>query len=224
MKTLFITGGHGGIGQAIVQEFQARNYKIISPSSRELDLSQVESIKSYFSASVPDIDVLVHSAGINFPKPLEEINGEEFEKTLAVNATSLFYLAQIFLPRLKAKNGGHILAVNSIWGIISKPGRLSYAMSKQALNGLVKTLALELAPHNIKVNSVAPGFVDTKLTRQNNTEEQIKSIVKQVPLGRLAKPEEIARAVYYLCSDDNNYITGQNLVIDGGFTAGIFGN
>lgn len=223
MKNLFITGGHGDIGAAIAREFAGRGFGVISPTSQELDLSDSKSIKSYFKSSIPDIDVLVHCAGINFPKFLENIGSEEFEKTMAVNASSLFYLLQLFLPGLKAKGDGHVLAVSSIWGTVSKPGRLAYAMSKQALNGLVKTLALEFGPYNIKINSIAPGFVDARMTRQNNTPEQIQDMVEQVALGRLAKPEEIAKAAYFLCSGDNTYITGQNLIIDGGFTAGVFG-
>jgi 3-oxoacyl-[acyl-carrier protein] reductase len=108
--------------------------------------------------------------------------------------------------------------LGSVWSIVSKPGRLSYSSAKHAIDGLTNTLALELAEHAILVNTVCPGFVDTEMTRQNNSSEEIEALCKQVPLGRIASPNEIAELVYFLGSEQNTYITGQKLVIDGGYT------
>jgi 3-oxoacyl-[acyl-carrier protein] reductase len=117
---------------------------------------------------------------------------------------------------------GHILAVSSIYGSIARDRRSSYVMSKHALNGLIKTLAIELGRHNILVNAISPGFVDTAMTRSNNTVERIRQFENLIPLGRMAAPPEIARVAWFLCSRHNTYITGQDIVVDGGFMAGGF--
>ena len=113
---------------------------------------------------------------------------------------------------------GRIVNISSIWSLVSKPGRLSYSVSKDGLNGFTRALAVEVAQYNILVNTIAPGFVNTDLTRQNNSPEDIEEICKKIPLGRLAEPDEIERFVAFLCSDTNSYLTGQCLVMDGGFT------
>lgn len=113
---------------------------------------------------------------------------------------------------------GRILNISSLWSIVSRVGRTSYAMSKAALNGMTRSLALELAPYNILVNAVAPGYVLTDLTRQNNSAVELDAIRKTIPLQRLAEPQEIANVVAFLCSEQNTYLTGQTIVVDGGFT------
>lgn len=123
---------------------------------------------------------------------------------------------------MKKNNNGHILAISSIYGIISRRGRLSYAMSKHALAGLVQTLAIELGPFNIKVNALAPGVIETKMTKKNNSQETITSLKAGIPLGRLGSPHDIARAAFYLCSEENSFITGQTVVVDGGYIIGGF--
>lgn len=120
---------------------------------------------------------------------------------------------------MKEKRQGHILAISSLYGTISRRGRLAYAASKHALNGIVKTLACELGEYNILVNSLSPGFVDTVMTRKNNSKEQIDAITGKIPLGRLADVNDIANIAYFLCSSENSYITGQNIIADGGFMA-----
>ena len=116
------------------------------------------------------------------------------------------------------KKSGKIVNISSVWSLVSKPGRTVYASSKAALNSVTKSIAVEVAPHNILVNAIAPGFVDTKLTRQNNTEEEIRMIESKIPLGRLAQTKEIAELALFLCSDKNSYMTGQTILVDGGYT------
>lgn len=222
MKTLFITGGSGGIGDAIKAEFIRHGFSAIAPGSKELDLSDNQSIENYLKKNNPHVDVFIHCAGINNPKLLSEISDEEMLKTLQINTLSSVKLIKFFAPYFKEKNNGHILLVSSIWSVVSKPGRLAYTISKSALNGLVKTLALELGPSNVKINTLAPGFVDTPLTSKNNTPEELAKLISNVPLGKLITPEEIAKAAYFLCSDENTMITGQTIVVDGGFTSGVF--
>ena len=127
-------------------------------------------------------------------------------------------LSKLISKKMKLKKKGKILNISSIWGIVSKPKRISYSSSKSGLNGFTRALAVELAKYNILVNSISPGFVKTDLTIRN-LGKNINDIKKQVPLNRLASTKEIAFTSLFLCSDLNTYITGQNIIVDGGFTA-----
>ena len=119
---------------------------------------------------------------------------------------------------MQKKGFGRIVNISSVWSVVSRAGRISYSMSKAALNGMTRSLAVELSPYNILVNAVAPGYVLTDLTCQNNSETELETIRKTIPLQRLAEPQEIADIVAFLCSERNTYLTGQTLVVDGGFT------
>jgi 3-oxoacyl-[acyl-carrier protein] reductase len=119
---------------------------------------------------------------------------------------------------MKRNNYGRIVNISSVWSKVTKPGRLVYSMTKSGLNALTRSLAVELAESNILVNSVAPGYVNTELTKQNNTPAEIEKIKETIPLRRLAEPEEIAETVAFLVSSRNTYITGQVIIADGGYT------
>ena len=119
---------------------------------------------------------------------------------------------------MKKNNWGRIINIASIWGSKSKKQRTSYTTSKSALIGMTKTMAIEYAQHNILINSVSPGFTDTELTSTILSKKQKEELINQVPIKRMAKPEEIANTVAFLCSNLNTYITGQDIIIDGGFT------
>jgi 3-oxoacyl-[acyl-carrier protein] reductase len=136
----------------------------------------------------------------------------------------MFQISKYLLPYFKRTKNGHILAISSIYGVVSRKGRSAYSMSKHALTGLVQTMALEFALYNVKVNALAPGFVETEMTKKNNTKEIIDGFIEKIPLGKLSLPEDIANAAYYLCSPQNTYITGQNIIADGGILAGGFEN
>jgi len=219
-KYLFITGGNGEIGKSIISQFQ--NYIVYSPSSKEMDCSDLNSIKNYISiAGVSKIDVFIHCAGINKPKPYIESSENSILNTMKINAFSFLYITQE-LSKYFINNSTKILAISSIYGSISRVGRLEYNASKSALNGMVKSLALELAPKGIVVNSIAPGFIETSLTFKNNTIQTVEDIISNIPLGRLGQPEEIAWYVKLLCSTQNTYLTGQNIIIDGGYLIGGF--
>lgn len=222
MRKVFILGSEGDIGSAIARKFEKEGYGIVAPGLKELDLSCYGSIEAYFAGKDISADVLVHSAGINNPKPVEEITPEDIERTHAINYKGFFLVFQKLLPSLKKSGCGHILAISSLYGTFSRKWRLPYATSKHALNGMVKTLAIELAPHGIMANTLSPGFVDTQLTRKNNKPEVIANFEAMIPAGRLAKPEEIAEVAFFLCSPANTYVTGQDIIVDGGFAAGGF--
>jgi 3-oxoacyl-[acyl-carrier protein] reductase len=137
---------------------------------------------------------------------------------MQINLIAPLRIARGVVTGMMDRKFGRIVNIGSIWSLVSKPGRLAYSVSKDGLNGFTRALAVEVASFNVLVNTVSPGFVNTDLTRQNNTPQEIEEICKKIPMGRLAETQEIARFVSFLCSDANSYITGQCLVMDGGFT------
>ena len=220
MKRVFITGGNGDIGSSIVEIFKNNGYEVISPNSKELDLRDSKLIDKYFNYN-NNFDVFIHCAGINNPSLIEDLDFDNVKETMQINTFSFYEILKKIMPYQKI-NGGYILAISSLYGQISKSGRAAYAMSKHALIGLIKTAAIELGKYNIKVNAISPGFVDTNLTRKNNDSDKIKFLEEGIPLGNMAKPIDIANVAYFLCSDKNTYITGQDITVDGGFICGGF--
>jgi 3-oxoacyl-[acyl-carrier protein] reductase len=219
-KYIFITGGNGEIGKAIINQFQ--DYIIYAPSSKDMDCSDFNSIKNYIlNSGISKIDVFIHCAGINNPKPYIKSTEDSILNTMKINTFSFLYITQE-LSKFFINNSTKILAISSIYGSISRVGRLEYNASKSALNGMIKSLALELAPKGIVVNSIAPGFIETSLTFKNNSTKTVEEIISNIPLGRLGQPAEIAWYVKLLCSSQNTYLTGQNIVIDGGYLIGGF--
>lgn len=230
MKKVLLTGGSGSIGTCIRHKFQESNrYYVHSLSSDEMDLQYEDSVSNFIHHNEMNYDVVIHCAGYNKVEPFERISmgdyNNDFVNSLNINLINLVRLLKCMTPYWKEKKysyHSHVVIINSLYGSFARKGRMPYVVSKHGLDGLMKSLSLELAPH-VLVNSVSPGYVQTEMTRKNNTEEQIKKIVKQIPMNRLASGEEIAKAVYFLV-EDNNYITGHNLIVDGGYSAGGFTN
>lgn len=218
MKTVLLTGGSRGIGKAVKELFLARGFKVLAPSREEMDLSDLSSIARYTASLKQGVEVLVNCAGINELAGLEEVTEEKIQKMISVNLLAQVQLIQWASKHMKAKSYGRIVNFSSIWSEFSKPRRVLYSVAKAAVNGLTTAAAVELAPHNILVNAVAPGFVNTEMTSANNTPEQIRQITDQLPIRRLAEPKEIAELVYFLASEQNSFMTGQTLFIDGGFS------
>lgn len=218
MKTALITGGSRGIGKAISECLAKSGYNVISPTRKELDLANHSSVMRFIESCNYDIDILINNAGQNVVQPLVEIDFLTWQRTHEVNLHSAFMLTQAFGKKMITRNWGRIVNVASIFSSVTRAGRAAYTSSKFGLVGLTKTAALEWAAHNILVNSVSPGFVDTELTRMNNSPEKIQEICNNLPIRRLAKPEEIAEIVQFLVSDTNTYLTGQNIIADGGYT------
>ena len=220
-RTALVTGGARGIGAAIVAELARRGVRVLAPTRQELDLADPASVEAYIvrqKETGEPIDILVNNAGINFINPIEKISQEMWLQTFQVNLHSPFRLTQAFAPGMQDRNWGRIINISSVFSTVTKEHRAVYSTVKSGLNGLTRTLAVELGPSNVLVNSVGPGYVETELTRQNNSPEAIERIRGTIPLRRLAQPSEIANFVAFLCSNDNTYITGQLLLIDGGFT------
>lgn len=218
---VLITGGSRGIGKEIAQLLRSTNsYQVFTPTRNDLDLLNTESIQHYFNE--PEhrkVDILINNAGINVLANLEQIDLKgQWPEMIQTNLTAPLYLIQQVIPHMKAQQWGRILNISSIFSQITKDRRAAYSAVKAGLNGLTRTAAVELGPYSILVNALCPGYVETDLTYQNNTKEALEQICQQIPVRRMAQPLEIATYAEFLVSAKNSYITGQSLVIDGGFS------
>jgi 3-oxoacyl-[acyl-carrier protein] reductase len=217
-RRALVTGASRGIGKAIAERLRKDGVEVLAPTRAELDLSSDRSVDTYLNKLTGSVSILVNNAGINPLAEIQAAQDEQIAETLKVNLVSPLRLIRGLLPRMPKGDGGRILNVSSVWSVVAKPGRGVYASAKAGLNALTRTLALEVAADGILVNSISPGFVDTELTRQNLPPEQLREISAQIPLRRLALVTEIAELAAFLCSERNSYMTGQNIVIDGGYT------
>lgn len=218
MRKALITGASRGIGKAISELFRQNGYEVTTPSRNELDLLDNISIEQFISKHKHEyFDVIVNNAGINDVNEIDNITDEEINNMITTNLIAPIKLLRGFTSEMKKHNYGRIVNIGSIWGIVSKSGRCVYSATKNGIHGVTNTLAVELAPYNILVNTVCPGFTLTELTQKNNTTEQIKIISSEIPMKRMAQPKEIAEVVYFLCSEKNTYLTGQKISVDGGY-------
>lgn len=218
MRRALVTGGSRGIGKAIAERFRRVGYEVITPTHEESDLSSIASVREYVTQNKHlEVDVLINNAGQNKVRTIEDLSIEEWQQILTTNLTSPFILIQHATRYMMARRWGRIVNISSCYSLVSRSGRSAYSASKAGLNALTRTAALEYAGFNILVNAVCPGFIDTEMTRQNNAPGQIADLCKQIPMQRLGTPDEVADFVFYLGSEQNTYITGQTLIIDGGF-------
>lgn len=216
---VLVTGGSRGIGYEIVKLYENRGYTVYNPTRKELDLSDRCSVEEYINNNRDlGINIIINNAGINHINFLDKLKENEIYEMIEVNLLSVLRIIGGFTPYMRDIHFGRIVNIGSIWDIISKPGRTGYSMTKHGINGITKTLALELARDGILVNTVSPGQTLTELTRKNNDGEAIKKMEHDIPLGRLADPSEIAKAVFFLANENNTYITGHELVVDGGLS------
>ena len=231
-KKAFITGASRGIGRAIARAMRAEGAWVIGTYTGErqpgeesaqewvradfTDIQQLEACTASVRRSEPD--VLVNNAGINKIAPFADVTVADFLRIQQVNVLAPLLLCQAAIPSMRARRWGRIVNISSVFGKISRAQRASYSASKFALDGLTIALAAEHTGEGILANSVAPGFIDTELTRRVLGEAGIASLLSAVPIGRLGKVEEIARLVLWLASDENTFVAGQNIAIDGGFT------
>ena len=232
MTLALVTGGTRGMGEAVAVNLLEVGLDVIvtgrsadgtAPKGcmyEQCDFADLGQVKAFVrKISRMDIAVLINNAAVNKVGAVAEYALEDFLLIQQVNVTAPFLLCQGVIPSMRKKRFGRIVNISSVFGVVSKAGRSAYSASKFALFGLSRALALEVAKDNILVNCLAPGFVKTDLTRQILGEAGIAEIVSQIPLGRLAQPEEIARYVRFLVSEENSYLTGQNILVDGGFTS-----
>lgn len=235
-QTIIITGGTRGIGRGIAESMLACDAEVIitghsgrpswcrdyqACSYLDLDLSCQGSIDTFLTEiqSLEKIDVLINNAGIQKRASIDSICLQDWERVVAVNLNGPMKITRAIAPKMKKFKKGKILNISSVAGLISKPEQDSYSATKAGLIGLTRSAALDLAPHNILVNALCPGTTETEMVKEILTEEQRQSIIEAVPMGRFAAVSEIANVALFLCSDWNTYITGQTIVVDGGFTA-----
>jgi 3-oxoacyl-[acyl-carrier protein] reductase len=216
MKRALVTGGARGIGRAIAARFAAEDYTVTCPTRAELDLSDFEQIEAFLERC-DAFDVLVNNAGENELRPVADVNPEALRRIIAVNEVAPFLLMRGLGSRMAERGGGRIVNVSSVYSMVGRVGRSMYTTTKSALNGATIAFAVELGPMGVLVNAICPGFIDTELTRRNNTPAEIDALCEQVSLRRLGTAEEVADLVFYLGSERNTYITGQIVAVDGGF-------
>ena len=231
-KVAVVIGGHGGIGGAIAERFATVGATVYASSrrtqardvergagrllERSLDASDVTALAAFFDSvrrEAGRVDVLVVNAGLSEFAPLETLTAEHFDRTFALNVRALLFATQAATAIMPA--GGTIVLIGSIAAAIGTPGYGVYGASKAAVRSFARTWANELAPRNIRVNVVAPGPTDTAMMAATSAEVR-EQLNRLIPLGRMARVEEVASAAFFLASDQSSFITGAELPVDGG--------
>jgi 3-oxoacyl-[acyl-carrier protein] reductase len=231
-RSVLVTGGNRGIGLAIARAFADAGDKVaVTYRSGEppegffavkcdiTDGEQVEQAFREIEAQQGAVEVLVANAGVTRDQLLLRMSDDDFTTVLDTNLTGTFRVVKAATRKMLRARKGRVVLISSVVGLLGSAGQANYAASKAGLVGFARSLARELGSRNITVNVVAPGFVDTDMTRVL-TDEQRANIVGQVPLARYAQPEEIAASVRFLASDEAAYITGAVIPVDGGLGMG----
>ncbi len=239
-KIALVTGGGRGIGRAICLELAARGATVIVNYNRsgaaaaevvaqidkaggpaqdvQADVSDSEQVTAMFKAIVSDfgtIDILVNNAGMTRDNVIMMMKPDDFDAVIETNLRSCWLCCKTAARTMMRKRSGSIINITSVVGIAGNGGQTNYAASKAGIIGLTKSLAKEVAARGVRVNAVAPGFVETDMTADLSDEIRQKAI-EAIPLGRMGATQDIAKAVVFLASDEADYITGQTLVVDGG--------
>jgi NAD(P)-dependent dehydrogenase (short-subunit alcohol dehydrogenase family) len=234
-KVALVTGSRQGIGAAIQDLFLAEGATVVGCDldfedegtaedrllTRRLDVSDAERwlrVGTDIEEQFGRLDAIVNNAGIvGSYDPVETIEPDLWDLVLSVNLTGTFLGARTAIPLMRRAGGGSIVNISSIWGIIGAHGVAAYQASKGGVRTLTKNLALTYGRENIRANSIHPGIVDTQLVRAQPAEMN-EQLVSATPLGRMAEPREIAQAALFLASDESSFVTGAELVVDGGYT------
>lgn len=237
-KTILVTGASSGIGRATAIECSKMGAKLIITARNESRLSQTfqalegdghqmilcdlssESEIDKMVAELPEVQGLVNNAGFTKILPLQFVSSEDLNSILQLNAVAPMLLLQKLLKKKKLKKGASVVFTSSLAGMgLSSVGNSMYTASKGAISAYIRCAALELAPKNIRINAVCPAMVDTGILESGTiTKEQLEEDIKNYPLGRYGQPNDIAWAMVYLLSDASSWVTGDNLIIDGGLT------
>ena len=244
MKTAIVTGASGGIGIAVAKKLVENGFFVFAQYNKNqgaliklkeqlkeqnlsdclfaikfdlTDLNQISLAVNDMLKSFNHIDVLVNCAGVGLYKLITETTEEEWDKIFDVNVKGTQALTKRILPYMIDRKSGKIINVSSVWGQVGASMEVAYSASKSALIGYTKAMAKEVGPSGINVNCICPGVIDTAMNARFNSEE-IKELENSTPLGRIGKPEEVAELVCFLSSNSSDFITGQVITIDGGFS------
>jgi 3-oxoacyl-[acyl-carrier protein] reductase len=234
-----VTGASRGIGRAIALELGARGATVVGTATSEqgareisealaghtirgtgmvLNVTNTDSIAAFFKSMQDDVGdptVLVNNAGITRDNLLLRMKDEEWDAVIRTNLTAVFHMSKACLRSMMKARHGRIITITSVVGATGNPGQANYAATKAGVIGFTKSLAREVGSRGITVNAVAPGFIDTDMTRALS-DEQRASLLEQIPLGRLGDPQDVACAVAFLASREAAYITGETLHVNGG--------
>ncbi|HBF2786251.1 TPA: SDR family oxidoreductase [Clostridioides difficile] len=239
-KTVLITGGARGIGKAMSKAFAKEGYNVLvnfnksENEAKELytilneknfsvklfkanisNREDVEDMVDYCIKEFGGLDVLVNNAGVSQDKLFTDITDEDWDNMMNINLKGSFYCSQVALKYMISEKKGNIINISSIWGISGASCEVHYSITKAGIIGMTKALAKEVGPSNIRVNSIAPGVINTDMLSGYN-EEDIDALVEETPLMRLGTPEDIANCAIFLASDKSNFITGQVISPNGG--------
>lgn len=237
-KTILVTGASSGIGASTAIECSKMGACVIVTGRNEKRLKQTyDGLDSSFGANhmmiladlsdetsianlvdkVDGIDGLVNNAGVNRVKPVSFIRQEDLDYVFQSNTWAAVNLTRILCKKKKLKKNSSIVFTSSVSAFFNAPGRALYAGSKAALTAFMRSFAVELAEKGIRANAVHPGLVETKLISKNLSEDELKNNLKEYPLNRLGKPEDVAWSIIYLLSDASSWVTGTSMIVDGGF-------
>lgn len=223
---VLLFGAGGALGSAIGVQLLREGYQLFTAGTSRLDgaaahipVSYTEPCTENDLEDLPSFDAVVWAQGLNCSDSIENFADRDLQHMLQGNVLFIASSLRVLLKAGKLKAGSRLAVISSIWQVESRPGKFSYSLSKAALQGLIRSCALDLGSHDILINAVLPGVVDTPMTRTHLSAEKIAAITSQTALRRLPEPKDIAEAVAFLVSPANRAITGQFLTVDAGFTS-----
>jgi 3-oxoacyl-[acyl-carrier protein] reductase len=231
-RIVVITGGSRGIGAAAVRRFSREGDRVwflyeknaeaaaaladeTGATALQANVADEASVQAAFAA-IPPVDVLINNAGVAHYGLLDMMTTEQWDRVMDVNVGGVFQCVRAALPGMLHEHRGVILNVASMWGQVGASCEVAYSASKGAVIAMTKALAKELGPSNIRVNAVAPGVIATDMVA-NLSEDDLAALAEETPLGRLGAPEDVANALWFLASDEANFLTGQIVPVNGGF-------